>query len=343
MKHNKQPMKQRLNSAMPMLTRRTELPFLPGHVFTDPYQQSYKKQQIFTLDTKTCTEKDLTLHDNKDKLEIQGKPEMNSTTSGFSSSRLSTREPKTLYNESYPRILPQWIKYDNKVLKFYGYFNEPVVESVHENHRARNVTVYYYLNDDTIHIGENKSENSGIPQGYFVKRHKIEKKTVNTVEESGGTKNMNKTFCNYNMNFGQTNFNQTGTGFFTGGNKNNKDTKTNNLNSQYNQLRNNPLATKNIEYLHWRDFNLQSEISLYGKKFRISDCDDFTKQFYIDNNVDQTEPEVFYEVENLDETYKRSKINKVSNNANIAELKEYIEVKLKGGHPNRNLKQILKQ
>jgi len=83
------------------------------------------------------------------------------------------------------------------------------VESAHENFRVRRCDFYYYLDDDTIHVNEPKSENSGIPQGYFVKRHRVKK------------------------------------------NEN--------------------------EYYHWKDFNLQTEISFYGKVFRICDCDDFTK------------------------------------------------------------------
>lgn len=34
------------------------------------------------------------------------------------------RQPE---NESIPRIQPPWIKYDRKVLRFYGYFQEHVV------------------------------------------------------------------------------------------------------------------------------------------------------------------------------------------------------------------------
>ena len=35
---------------------------------------------------------------------------------------------------------------------------------------------YYYLCDDTIHIDETKQENSGLPQGYFIKRQRIEQR-----------------------------------------------------------------------------------------------------------------------------------------------------------------------
>jgi hypothetical protein len=35
--------------------------------------------------------------------------------------------------------------------------------------------MYYYLDDDTMHIIEKRVENSGIPQGVFLKRHKVPK------------------------------------------------------------------------------------------------------------------------------------------------------------------------
>ena len=37
----------------------------------------------------------------------------------------------------------------------------------------RKCIIYYYLDDDTIHIIEPRIENSGIPQGIFLKRHKL--------------------------------------------------------------------------------------------------------------------------------------------------------------------------
>ena len=35
--------------------------------------------------------------------------------------------------------------------------------------------MYYYLEDDTIHILETRVPNSGIPQGIFLKRHLVPK------------------------------------------------------------------------------------------------------------------------------------------------------------------------
>uniref|UniRef100_A0A7S0S6H3 EF-hand domain-containing protein n=1 Tax=Chlamydomonas leiostraca TaxID=1034604 RepID=A0A7S0S6H3_9CHLO len=74
-----------------------------------------------------------------------------------------------------PNKLPQWVENDRKVLRFYGYFKESVVESNIENHRIRKVILYYYLEDDSMHVAEPRQDNSGIPQGVFIKRHKLTK------------------------------------------------------------------------------------------------------------------------------------------------------------------------
>ena len=179
---------------------------------------------------------------------------------------------ETKQNESYPRILPQWIKYDKNVLKFNGYFVEHIVESAYENYRVRKCDIYYYLEDDTIHVTEVKEENSGIPQGWLVKRHRIER------------------------------------------------------------------DEKKEEFISWRDFNLCSDIVIYGKKFRICSCDEFTAKFYLDKGVRLNDPEPIPELEVED---KFKKIDMKANMESIGVLREYVEVKLGGGHPNKSLKQFL--
>lgn len=78
-------------------------------------------------------------------------------------------------NDAIPKIAPKWLKHDRQVLKFDAYFQESVVENRDENYRVRKCIIYYYLDDDTIHILEPKKENSGIPQGVFLKRHGVPK------------------------------------------------------------------------------------------------------------------------------------------------------------------------
>ena len=68
---------------------------------------------------------------------------------------------------------PTFVKLDKQVLRFYAYFQESVVESSLENHRIRRVVITYYLEDSTIAISEPKTQNSGIPQGGFLKRQMV--------------------------------------------------------------------------------------------------------------------------------------------------------------------------
>ena len=244
----------------------TNLPFLVGHRFADPYKTSYNKDQLFVVSQNTCVEKPY----NLEKIDPFTISSLKTFTSSFTSDRLKSRE--TPYNQSFPRRLPQWIKYDKNVLKFKGYFVEHVVESAYENYRIRKCNFFYYLEDDTMHIDEIREENSGIVQGYFVKRQRCEK------EGQPGV------------------------------------------------------------FVTWRDFNLRAEVFLFGKKFRICSCDEFTKKFYTDKNVTLNDPEDIPEIHYED---KFKNVDFTQNKKNIAELKEYIEVGLKGGHPNKNLKQFL--
>ncbi|KIY98702.1 EF-hand domain-containing protein 1 [Monoraphidium neglectum] len=69
--------------------------------------------------------------------------------------------------------LPKWVENDRKVLRFWGYFQESVTESNIENHRMRRVALHYYLADDSLQVAEPKQDNSGIPQGIFVRRHQV--------------------------------------------------------------------------------------------------------------------------------------------------------------------------
>ena len=148
----------------------------------------------------------------------------------------NTTRQKT-FNLPFPARLPQWIKYDKTVLKFIGYFVEHVVESAYENYRIRKCNIFYYLDDDTMHIDEIREENSGIVQGYFIKRQRCQKE---------GQKGV---------------------------------------------------------FITWRDFNLRGEIFLFGKKFRICDCDDFTKYYYNQHGIQLNEPEKIPEI-NFEDKFK---------------------------------------
>lgn len=79
-------------------------------------------------------------------------------------------------------------------------------------------------------------------------------------------------------------------------------------------------------------------LDVYGRVFRITDCDDFTKAFYHHEGVALQAPEG----EPADPfVHTRAMINMKQNPPDMAESKEYVEVMLKGGRPNKNLKNHL--
>merc|ERR1719160_601632 len=69
--------------------------------------------------------------------------------------------------------LPAWDALDRHVLRFFGFFKEAVVETNLENYRVRKCTILYYLEDDTFQINEPRQDNSGLPQGQMIRRHRF--------------------------------------------------------------------------------------------------------------------------------------------------------------------------
>ena len=61
------------------------------------------------------------------------------------------------------------------MLTFEAFFKESVVESRLEHVRVRRCIVQYFLEDDSIKIVEPRETNSGMPQGVFLKRHRVPK------------------------------------------------------------------------------------------------------------------------------------------------------------------------
>ena len=75
-------------------------------------------------------------------------------------------------------------------------------------------------------------------------------------------------------------------------------------------------------------------INFYERVFRVTDCDDFTKEFYNYMGVPQVQAESI-PVDNYKIHYDAKDV-KISP-PDEKEYKEYNEVKLHGGHPNKGL------
>mmetsp|Transcript_21438 Transcript_21438/g.29789 ORF Transcript_21438/g.29789 Transcript_21438/m.29789 type:complete len:621 (-) Transcript_21438:127-1989(-) len=135
------------------------LPKLPGCSFQDPRAPVKKKSQTLNYVNGYAVPSD---------------PVSNGQSNASAPFPDQSNSTGTIH-ESGPALetLPAWVAYDRKVLRFQAYFKEAVVESSAENHRIRKCIIYLYLEDDSIHVAEPKQQNSGIPQGVFLKRHRV--------------------------------------------------------------------------------------------------------------------------------------------------------------------------
>ena len=99
-----------------------QVPFLPGHVFQDPYKTNFHKTQQFTYSDHSQQEK---RQNQKEEIDVHLLDEMTKSLNA-----LSFQRPRQAPDNDYiPRVQPPWLKYDRKVLRFYAYFQEHVVES----------------------------------------------------------------------------------------------------------------------------------------------------------------------------------------------------------------------
>jgi hypothetical protein len=150
----------------------TTIPFLPGmNVLTKP-KENYHKSHMFDVNH------GIRVDNNREPIAHRSWRPVNSEAD------LSISKPSIDFdvtqamksnNEVNMRRVPTWVAYDRKVMRFYAYFKEAVFSSQVENYRVRKCVIYYYLEDHSIHVAEPKIENSGIPQGVFIKRHRIPK------------------------------------------------------------------------------------------------------------------------------------------------------------------------
>ncbi|XP_044091372.1 EF-hand domain-containing family member C2 isoform X3 [Neovison vison] len=70
-------------------------------------------------------------------------------------------------------IVPHSVSEESLVLSFDAYLEDEVPDKIQENYRIRRYKIYFYLEDDTIQVNEPELKNSGMPQGTFIRRHRI--------------------------------------------------------------------------------------------------------------------------------------------------------------------------
>jgi len=168
--------------------------------------------------------------------------------------------------------VPAWDALDRHVLRFNGYFKEAVIETNLENYRVRKVVIYYYLEDDTMQITEPRQDNSGIPQGTLIRRHRFP-------GPSGG-------------------------------------------------------------YLKVENLLIGTDLQLYGRTIRMTNCDPFTREYYAHIGIEQDEPHT-EEIDPFISTREDMKTREAK--APRTYEKVYREAMLGGGHINADMQQFLEK
>ncbi|KAL6444614.1 hypothetical protein ACFW04_002016 [Cataglyphis niger] len=143
--------------------------------------------------------------------------------------------------------LGNFLKYDKKVLRFYGYWDD--TESLHGI--VHDLELHYYLSDNTMEIKENLALNSGQDSGLMlVKRMKIPK--FYTGLQPIGTEDPFTILNVLGEDIRQ--------GYY-----------------MVDSLNTGKIST---DYYKDNELNIGSTINVFGRKIVIIDMDDFTKEYY---------------------------------------------------------------
>ncbi|XP_027895425.1 EF-hand domain-containing protein 1 [Xiphophorus couchianus] len=220
------------------------LPFIPGYTFRDLSKTAFHRSQ-------TLGYKNGFILPRRPSVVIGKEVLASEPLTHHDIDKLCFEAPCTVYDKpQYEEFIPAHVALDKKVLRFYGYFLEEILNSPAENYRVRSVTIYYYLEDDSMCIIEPSVENSGLPQGKRIKRQRLPK------NEYGN-------------------------------------------------------------YYNWKDLNLAMDLEVYGSKYRITDCDLFTKEFMESEGIILKEPEKIPE----DHYSKRRSIKPILEHVNTSPAK----------------------
>jgi EF-hand domain-containing protein 1 len=156
------------------------LPLLPGYCTNDAFPIG-KKSQTLSFGGGLTFKPSLNDSSELPKLDFSILKQLNDPFHRYNmSTRSITHDERDAARESArntyrPAISPAWLKHDRQVLRFNAYFQEPIHENPKETFRIRSCVILFYLEDGTMMVSEPKIENSGIPQGTFLKRHRVPK------------------------------------------------------------------------------------------------------------------------------------------------------------------------
>lgn len=147
------------------------VPNLPGYGFRRK-QKAYHKPQTFQMVNGVRVENKEGVTFERPKF-VKVQKAMDTRRHGITGKSIHNEDMVDHTQDSAHTQRPAWDAFDRHVLRFFGWFQEAVVESNLENYRVRHCCVLYYLEDDTCHVLEKKQDNSGLPQGQLIRRHRF--------------------------------------------------------------------------------------------------------------------------------------------------------------------------
>eukprot|EP00768_Dysnectes_brevis_P001881 gnl/Dysnectes_brevis/1542_a1750_1226.p1 GENE.gnl/Dysnectes_brevis/1542_a1750_1226~~gnl/Dysnectes_brevis/1542_a1750_1226.p1 ORF type:complete len:530 (-),score=152.13 gnl/Dysnectes_brevis/1542_a1750_1226:116-1705(-) len=135
-----------------------DIPNLPGNTFPDPSRTNFAVSHVFDVAQKVPVVNDFKVGSTTPFVPVVVHP--------------ATSAPETIKVDPF---IPDFVKLDRVVLRFFCHFVDRVHESQFERERVRHVRLDFYMVDGTASVQEKAQENSGIPQGQLVNRHLIPK------------------------------------------------------------------------------------------------------------------------------------------------------------------------
>eukprot|EP00051_Salpingoeca_urceolata_P022734 m.376819 g.376819 ORF g.376819 m.376819 type:complete len:817 (-) comp20017_c10_seq12:104-2554(-) len=164
--------------------------------------------------------------------------------------------------------MEKFLKHDRQVLRFYALWDD--TDNMFGDRRY--MVLHFFLADDTVEICEVQKPNSGRTPGVFLKKQKLPKDASQIVRQPGAQTD-------------RTVLNVLG-GTFSGSR------------SMTDSLR---MGAPDSPYYTDADLSIGANIEVYGRRFVICDCDEFTRTYYREKygiedmspiNVDEDEPEI---------------------------------------------------
>jgi hypothetical protein len=148
------------------------LPNLPGFNLPQFKERYHKNQTWGVVNGQRIEHQDGETHDRTKHVHAVRPKETWRAGSLPDSTTRAVFKHMSMNNHEHMKV-PVWDALDRHCLRFYGYFKEAVVETNLEKYRVRKVVIVYYLEDDTCSVNEPKQDNSGIPQGTLIRRHRL--------------------------------------------------------------------------------------------------------------------------------------------------------------------------